>query len=146
MDDVDCRYICHLCCHTRQNGRGVGLLRDMATSHATDMQCRPASTEINPCVCRVFHFDKMRSSKWWMPDGSFIAKLSSNCRLDGKMKLQGIFAMPSHIPDAPVPAVRPILEIALQVATAFLMTLAAALVLLGIEVNIGSPTGANLLF
>lgn len=54
--------------------------------------------------------------------------------------------MPSHIPDAPVPAVRPILEIALQVATAFLMTLAAALVLLGIEVNIGSPTGANLLF
>ena len=54
--------------------------------------------------------------------------------------------MPSHIPDAPVPAVRPILEIALQVATAFLMTLAAALVLLGIEVSIGSPTGANLLF
>jgi hypothetical protein len=81
-----------------------------------------------------------------MPDGSFHRQAMFELPTRWQHEIRRNFAMPSHIPDAPVPAVRPILEIALQVATAFLMTLAAALVLLGIEVNLGSPTGANLLF
>lgn len=50
------------------------------------------------------------------------------------------------IPNAPLPGVRSILQIALQVATGFLMTLAAAFLLLQIEINFGLPTSANPLF
>jgi hypothetical protein len=54
--------------------------------------------------------------------------------------------MPGQIPNAPLTSIRPILEITLQIATGFLMTLAAAFLLLQIEVNFGLPTSANPLF
>jgi hypothetical protein len=50
------------------------------------------------------------------------------------------------IPNGRLPGVRPNLQIALQIATGFLMTLAAAFLLLQIEVNLGLLTSANPLF
>ena len=54
--------------------------------------------------------------------------------------------MPGHIPTPSLTGFRPILEITLQVATGFLITLATAFLLLQIEVNFGSPTSASLPF
>jgi hypothetical protein len=100
-----------------------------------------------PRLCAgYFTSIKMTSSKQWMANSSFIAKLISNRRRDGDIKSEGILQMPGDIPKFPLTGFRPILEITLQVATGFLMTLAAAFLLLQIEVNFGSPTSANLLF
>lgn len=151
MDDADRRYICQMCCDARQRGNvlvsaGRGNVR--CDRHAAG-PCRTASTE-SICahisfVCRVFHFNRNDIIQTMDGQQQFHRQaIFSNRRLDGDIKLKGIFAMP--IPNAPLPGVRSILQIALQVATGFLMTLAAAFLLLQIEINFGLPTSANPLF
>src|SRR6476661_5659721 len=73
----------------------VGLLRDVEMSrdrHAAG-QCRTARNQSGrtPSLpAEYFTSIKMKSSKRWMANSGFIAKLFSNRRLDGGIKLEGI--------------------------------------------------------